>query len=285
MLTLPRLFALLLCVAIVRSSIYVDYVQCVEKRQCGLSSICSFVLLAPATMNPKVDLSGYIMRIANGLAVPVTITWDILGTYSASNRTSTPKCGGRVNGTILPNSTTFTLNAYDTRFVNTHCHDIHTIRLQVTNETVDTEIANPEFVCTNDQACEYLVRSCFANNDDPQCKEYATYCQTALKYTNSNIDTFRKACIPNCLAEFYSERVTDPYRYTSDDILDTMMSPYYTMITANGKSTATTLQSHSGLDGGVITAIVLGSVVFLVVTAALGIFFFVRYRRGRLGHL
>ncbi len=260
------LFCITLFCLTVSGSLYMDYVQCVEQRQCGLSSVCSFVLTPPAGSVNKTDIKGYIMRISNGLSKPINLTWDILGTSRCLNMSN-----------LTSMKTTFTLEDHNSRFINTHCNDIHTIRLQVSNETTDTEIANPEFLCTSDEACEYLVRSCFANNDDPLCKDYSSYCHTALKYTSSNMDTFKQSCIPNCISEFYSGETTDPYRYNSDDEME-KLSRYYNLAVNNPDKSAT------GLPVGVTITIVLG-VAVLVILIAVGIFIYVRRRRNRIGHM
>lgn len=259
------LVALLLSI-ILRScdaSLYLDFIQCVEQKQCGLNSVCAFELKA----TNRSTINGYIMRISNGLTLPVDITWDILG------------------NSTLPAPISFQLAAHDSRFINTHQQGIHTIRLQVSNSTVDTEIANPEFACTSDQACEYLVRSCFANNDDFMCKDYANYCQSALKYTNSNIDTFRQACIPNCIAEFYADTIADPYRYKSSEIMQ-FLDGYYQKVSAGSATTDAlgSTSSHSTFPiGGTVAIIVLSAAVLIAVVV--GIFVFIQYRRNRLGRM
>ena len=249
----------LVCAVLGQNSLYVDYVQCVEQRQCGLTSVCSFLLPVPSSLAPetnKSDITGYIMHISNGLEKTINLTWDVLGNPGNTK-------------------TTFSLDGHTSRYINTHYHDVHTIRLQVRNDTADTEIANPEFVCTADQACEYLVRSCFANNDDPLCKEYAIYCQATLKYTTSHMDTYRQACIPNCLAEFYDAKIADPYRYTSDEIVAKVSSSYRSKVV---------IVDETGLPAGLIVTIVLG-VALVLIGFIVGLFVYIRYRRNRIGHL
>lgn len=253
--------ALLLAVLAVVShaSVYVDFVQCVQLRQCGVNNVCSFVLSPPAGSNLTV-LSGYLVRISNGLSVPVTLTWDILGTSKCAN---------------VSKPVTFTLEEKNSRFINTHCHDLHTVRLQVDNDTADTEITNPEFVCAQDQACEYLVRACFANNDDNLCKNYSAYCQTELKYTSANIDSFRKACIPDCLSEFYSDKISDPFRYDSDQVFTQYLKPYYTPLVAGQSSS-----SGSNDPSLSVLAIVLIVLAIVLLVAFIGVaIFLVRRRR------
>lgn len=255
---------LLLVFQVALGSQYTDYVQCVEQRQCGLFSVCGFTL-DPPPADPTVPsarqystLKGYVMRVTNGLSTDIQVTWDIL----ASSNTSA-SCS-------LKNVTrTFILNEHNSRYFNTHCTGLHTIRLQINNETADTEIANPDFTCSLDQACEYLVRACFANNDDPSCLDYTYYCQTVLKYSTMAIDTFRQSCIPECLADFYSNTIANPYQYKSDEIVNSMLSKYYTLVDAKSPVVGEKLNSVH------ITLIILG-VAVVIIAIGIGVFFYVR---------
>lgn len=239
---------------------YTDYVQCVEQRQCGLFSVCGFTLTPPVS-NPNVPsarqyglLKGYIMRVTNGLTSSIQLTWDILASSNCSTANITR---------------TFTLSEHNSRYFNTHCNGLHTIRLQVGNDTADTEIANPEFTCSVDQACEYLMRACFANSDDPSCMDYTYYCEAVLKYSNYAIDTFRQQCIPECLADFYSTMITNPYQFKSDEIVE-MISKYYSLKVSN----TPTLAASTTLEPWAILLIIIGAIVFI--SGCIGLFFYLR---------
>lgn len=267
--TLPLiLFSLLtLGVTCTLATPYTDFVRCVEQKQCGLFSVCGFTLVTPPTDGSQLSsnrtyepLSGYLMRVSNGLSYDVQLTWDILG--SATLNTT---C--KVNSTV---KRSFTLTEHNSRYFNTHCQGLHTIRLQVGNDTADTEIANPEFTCTTDQACEYLVRACFANNDDPLCVDYAYYCQAILKYSTLAIDTLRQSCIPECLADFYANKIANPYQFKSDEIVNTMLQSYYKLVSQSPPS----LDSASNTQGRLIFIILVSALVVIAISVAIIVYIY-----------
>lgn len=182
--------------------------ECVARHECGLFNVCAL----DASVAPF--FQGYIMRMANGLAQPVNVSWDVVGAPLPAD----------VNRD-------YTLLAQSGHYFNTYTATAQqTIRLSLrinTTEVLSTQTTNLGIVCTSDQACLYLMQACFANTNDPQCTSYQQTCDALLAQGGGSATILkRQTCIPQCIADFYAEKIVHPYRFTSDELVSFVV-PYY----------------------------------------------------------
>lgn len=188
------------------------YLHCIERGECGLASVCSFELRAdpmrcdPTATNPRAscrNLTGHIMSARNGLGDDVALRWDAPG--------ATPVNGSVPSGDLW-------IGAKTRRFFDTGLAGPHTVRLRDGLETLDTTIADWHTMCTPNDACQYLLRTCF-DQQSHRCTEYARHCGG---FADDAEETARRhRCIPNCISTFYTPVFggIDPYTAIDSDAL------------------------------------------------------------------
>lgn len=274
---LLQLVALLvLAVTAARASVTTDFLHCIERGDCGLDSVCSFVLPAdPQRCVPGacVDLTGQIMRVRNGLDHGLTLTWDAPGSATTD-----------ANGTTHVPGGTLQLEPAGGRYFDTGLTGSHTVRLRDGAETLDTTVADWRTECTPNDACHYLLRACF-DHSSPRCTAYARHCGGFAESPEEAAR--RQRCIPNCFTTFYLEDFAplgpdfDAYAAMDYDAVTQGVA----WLLGNGTNVTAYILAgsveaaaqHRGLGGGAIVAILL-AVLALVGGAVYLLYVFLQRR-------
>ena len=216
--------AVMVCVAMPVSALTKEVIDCVERGDCQLTNVCSFVLAPDPSRCFKqtcTNATGHLMQFHNGLAYAINVTWDVLGSPE-------------INGVLR-------IESESVRYFNTYVDVAHTIRLRVDDEIVDTVITRHDDMCTTEQACDYLLRACYGPTDDKQCVDYARHCHGFSKVD----DEKRTQCIPSCLATYYDHLVKSPYDISSDAIVDVIVQQQAAGVTSADVFGSKTLQVNA----------------------------------------
>lgn len=283
---MTRATLLLLLLAVVaavcgaRAALADEFVQCTARANCGLASVCSFALpadpqrCAPGACAP---LTGHIMRVDNGLARDATLAWDANDGSGGANATHS----GRV-----------WVAAHGSRYFDTELAGPHTVRLRLDREVLTTAAARWETQCAPNDACHYLLRTCF-DQHSARCTAYARHCGG---FGDSVEEAARRQrCIPNCLTTF--DRYRDAFAALGPEFDVYTAFAYDPLVQAlawhvgNGTNATAVLlaaldadAASAGLGGGSLVLLVLGTLAIVVGAVYLLWLFFARRIRWHRAH-
>lgn len=245
----------------VRADLADEFLQCTARASCGLVSVCSFALpadpqrCAPGACAP---LTGHIMRVDNGLARDATLAWDANDGSGGANATH----GGSA-----------WVAAHGSRYFDTQLAGPHTVRLRLDREVLTTAAARWETQCAPNDACHYLLRTCF-DQHSARCTAYARHCGG---FGDSVEEAARRQrCIPNCLTTFDHYRdAFAPLGAEFDVYTAIAYDPFVQAVAwhvGNGTNVTAVLLAALDADaaqaarlgGGSVVLIVLGTLVVVV---------------------
>ena len=158
-------FALLFFFRLNEAMVHKDLVDCIQKEQCGVFSVCSFSLTfeEPCVTGKncsedgastgetvgETTVEGNIMLLRNGLDHIVDYTWNVVG-YPRDSKADE----------AAPRK--YVLPAFSYAYFDTGVPLYHTVRLVSGGETIDTESSSRR-ECTRHEACQYLLRTCHSS--------------------------------------------------------------------------------------------------------------------------
>lgn len=158
-----------------------DWIDCMEKGECGIFPVCSFKLVG---CNKNCSLDGFVFKIKNGVDYDIEFYWDVLGVSSEDHELNVPP--------------------HSFRYIDSRASKTHTVRLFMEQgndsspEPVDTAVGFPGNKCSQEESCDYLMRLCYySRREDPEisdtCDAYDKFCQAS---ENSHSEM---ACVESCL--------------------------------------------------------------------------------------
>jgi hypothetical protein len=224
-----------------------DFVYCIERGGCGLSSICSFsfnglhvaesnseVITSKHPSSPKDSIEneatksleegeeeseckdelckplvfGHIFSISNDMDYNITFKWDVLDRPHKKNNGNTHVVSNRpIQGEIKVESRSVT-------YFTTDIKGTHVVRLSLGTQFIDKVVALEQKMCKHRDACDFLFRSCYyLGRDDPMCKTYESQCSG---FTKKKQD--REQCIETCLITYFPHLMKEKTAETTDDI-------------------------------------------------------------------
>jgi len=225
----------------VHATVYNEARTCFESGRCAIKHVCPFHLEADRKRcygSSCHNLTGQILVLhynpvqhsaeaAEGAqhSLPIAnITWR------ASYLDAEQQSPGYTVGDLPP------IEARENRYFNTHLGIRHAQLVELRlNGRLLTSIAVPaatlSHTCMRGEACAHLLRVCYGNAHDDQCKEYSRHCNGF----RSLAEVRRNACVPDCLTSYYE---TDaPFgRVRSDRVALLLDLIYHRLMHADGAS-------------------------------------------------
>jgi hypothetical protein len=313
LLPLLLLLCALLHLMAASSKIPDDLVLCIQEKRCGLSDVCAFTLPSDSATGACLgeeectNLTGHIMRINNGMDYGIAYTWDVMGEHA----TATVPNGttGQVSRAADGSPRVVHVEKHSSRYINTQRAGTHTVRLYIGTEPIVSEVAAPDRRCTQDQACDDLLRVCaitfvgphapsssssspvsppppppladptstpdaWTFVPDPNCADYGRHCRG---FSGDSMYSGELRCVPQCLATYYADdfaAMADVLGHFDSRVLVHLIKQYPTLFADSGAGRVTVndimaMGADEATSGSTASIVVLSVIVVVLLLVIL----------------